>query len=429
MLAWLEISMLLVELALLAAVARTAAGVLGALLYVQAGYWAIGYVVRPTLLLVVRPQPGLGDPIADPRLAIYGYEAAIAEALRIAVAGIGIYLVVVILAVRLARGRAARSTTRLSIRTGHAVVLLAIGWGFRLAFLATGNTGVQTVAGLAAIAVGALVLFSPNPYRPWMIIGILLSEFAWSYLTTSKTPAMAFALWFVIRILLDRKRVKRYLVVAAAIGLVAFFAIQSAKVEQGRLTSSVAYADAYPLWARPVLPLIARFDALQPATDAWLAGPGSWLGPLEASGQFLTSLIPQFLVADVKPLAGYQWGAEVRVQSLNVSAGANLAEGVFSEGWVIFGWSGVVVGSILLALATWATAGFLTSRHHFAVFLGLALTSAPLLFERGVLGIGEGLGKGLQVALIATLLVLFLRLRIPSREAATSRATVTAGRA
>lgn len=417
--AWLIVTLLALEVLMLFALGKRAGGVLGALLMVQSAYWSIGYVLRPAVLLVVQPASALGDPLADPRLAVGAY-GEIATVLQVPLVGVAVYLVAATLLVRWARGRLVRSIApRVEIRLGHALTLLAVGWGFRFVDIAVGSNLTQTLAGLASMAVGAAVLFSPNVSRLPVLGVLVVSEAAWSILEASKTPAMALLLWVIIRLLMEgiTRRTVLLMVPLGVAGLTGFFLVQNLKVEQGQLTSPDTYSAAYPAWIQPLLPLVARFDSLQASTDARFAGPASWITPGSAFEQFATSLVPQFLLSDPKPLAGAQWGEEVRRISLNYAPGANLAEGVFSEGWVIAGWYGVVAGPILLALAVLFTAWCLTSGVTFLAFLGLALTSVPLLFERGVLAFGEGVGKGLQVALIAAVLLWILRLETPEVKA------------
>jgi hypothetical protein len=422
---WLALTVLILDIVVIFVTGRRVGGVLGVILMIQSVYWALGYIARPIVLLAVRPVPRFGDPLAESRLASPSYEETIPQVLQPAVLGITLYVAIMVLVAWLLHRRASSGPPRYQVRLSHLAVLFALGWVFRAANVALGDNLTFTLAGVAAVAVGAVVLFSDRPFRPLLLGTLLLSELAWSVLTESKTPFLALALWILIR-LISQRGLSRGVLLVMAMGLVVFFFIQDARVESGRLTSSDTYASSYPLWLQPILPLMARFDALQSSTDAWFAGPSSWIAPLAATGQWFTSLVPQFLLTDTKELAGAQWGQEVRRMSLNVDPGAALAEGPFSEGWVIGGVPGVVFGALFLAAAVVLVAAFLTSHHTPLVLMGLALTSAPLVFERGALGFGEGMGKGLQTTLVAGV-VLFV-LRLLERRNSDTRQSRQAGR-
>lgn len=400
--------MLTIDVVVLFFLGRRSGGVLGALLMVQAGYWSLGYIARPLVLALVQPVPQFGDPLADVRLANTGYLTAVPTVLQPTAVGITIYVLLIAVATIALKNRAPAGLPRFSVRTSHLMVLFVLGWGFRATNLAAHDNLTLTLGAIAAIAAGGVVLFTENPFRPTLIGMLLVSELAWSILTESKTPFLALALWMLIR-LVGRGGVSWRVILVGVIAGLVFFFIQDVRVSSGRLQNAETYAASYPLWLRPFLPLLARFDALQSSTDAWYAGPSSWLRPAEAAGQWMTSLVPQFVLPTQKSLAGAQWGDEVRRLSLNVDPGAALAEGPFAEGWVISGWSGVVFGAAFMALAVVLVAVLLTSRRTALALTGLALTTAPLIFERGVLAFGEGLGKAIQTTLVAGVVLAALR--------------------
>lgn len=135
----------------------------------------------------------------------------------------------------------------------------------------------------------------------------------------------------------------------------------------------------------------------------------------------VTALVPRQFV-EKSDVVGARWGNEVRVLSRpGTEAGANLAEGPVAEGWVVAGWAGVAVSLLALFVLTIMVARILGSNSIFLAVLGLALTSQPYLFERGALAAAEGIGKGLQVAVVAGLVLAFLRLE--TAEVAVTRAT------
>lgn len=377
-------------------------GVLGALLAVQSVYYGLDYVARPLLLLATRPSPRPADPFADPRLAYFGYEAGLRMILPLVLLGLVAYL----LALRFFARRRVRGKNALFIvPSAHAFLLLAVGWFFRLAYVAGSTSAtVETLAYLGSLGVGVAVLFSERALRPLPLLGLLVSELAWSALYASKTPILALILWVLVRqVSVGGFRVRRVFPLSLT-GAAAFVSIQLVKVQAGKLAATTTYQAAYPTLWRPFLVLLQRFDALQAMTDAVVARPGSWMSPLRAVETFASSLVPRFLLPGGKSdLAGYRWAAEVRRLSLPGSKpSANLAEGPIAEGYVIAGLIGVVTECSLLALLVVVTVRLLQSSARYGALLGLAITSQPLLFERGLLGIGEGIGKGFEIALAAS---------------------------
>lgn len=408
---WLALAVIAGALLVLSRIALNRRGVLGALLLTQVAYWTIGFVARPMFLVLVNPGSRPNDPLADGRLIYYGYSVALGQVLTPVAVGIVVYVAGLWLLTR----RPSRMTTareRRFLAPSSIGILLAAGWVLRAASLQAPEVNVlDTLAAVGSVAVGAAILFTAKLPPPIALAAIAISELTWSVATASKTPILALALWLVIRLISDGTRVPKKAIAGIAVaGLGAFFAIQNVKVSAGRLTSSDEYSFAYPPITRLFLPLLARFDAIQANTDAFAAGPQSWMSPGEAGSNFLYSLVPQFLLSSPKEFAGVLWGTQVRPISLPGKAGANLAEGTFAEGWVIGGWDGVIVESFMLVAVVALVAWLLTRRHLYGMFLGLAVTSQPLIFERGMLGIGEGFGKGLQIALVASLAIWFLQL-------------------
>lgn len=406
----LSIGLLSISILAIAGLGIRTKGVLGALLVVQAGYWSLGFVVRPLFLIATAPEPLPGDSIADPRLAYPSYSESLPDVLTPALIGLPVYcLAMAVISWAYARRVPAQSQRfGPTISTVPILILLLLGWLLRVGELATQSALLEGLSGLAGVAVGMFILYSRQWMRPAGVGLVVIGELLWSVVEASKTPILAVLLWYVIRLLVERRRAGRYLVLVMVAGLASFLAIQGLKVERGVLRSSDEYGIAYPLWARPLLPVIARFDALRAQSDAWFAGPSSWISPTEAVAQFGTSLVPQGLLMEPKPLVGAQWGFEVRRQSLNVEPGANLAEGPFAEGWVIGGVSGVLIATLAFAGVTVLVAWLLNSTNVFAAAVGVGMTTVPILFERGVLAAGEALGKSLQWALIAAVVLVIV---------------------
>ncbi|TPG34255.1 hypothetical protein EAH80_11735 [Mycobacterium hodleri] len=197
--------------------------------------------------------------------------------------------------------------------------------------------------------------------------------------------------------------------VYTALALCAFFAVQRIKTELGILTRTDVVESYYPTVVQFFYPILARFDALQANVDAVGAGPYSYLSLGEVITHLLQAMLPQQILGEKGQLAGAAWGSILRPQAGGpAQAGANLAEGPIAEGWVLAGWAGTVLEILFLAFAIILVARLFQGRTVFAVAFAVSMTVQPLLFERGMLGIAEGMGKSLQLAAIGSLVLMLL---------------------
>lgn len=415
-------------LAALVVAALLARGVLRVLLIAQAVYWAMSYVARPVVLLTVRPEPRFGDNIADPRLAEIGYDVGIEAALRPVAFGLTVYAVIVLGYVLWARRRPRDRRAPLAgdpdlIATLW--VLYVLGTGARLLSVATGAAGnagdVQSASPVLSLltmpatlgAVGLIVFARPPKQTGTLaVLGVLIAgELWWTTATESKTPILGAALAVAVRFALTgwtRAKVAGIGAVSVA-GIAGFDWLQSLKTSPHLRAEAAAVDGAYPDAVRPFLSLLRRFDLLEAATDAYYVGPSSWLGPGEVVGHLARSMIPAQLLAEEKLHAGTAWAAEVRGASVDMSqVSVSLAEGNISEGYVLGGWTGVVVGVVFTAVVLVGWSRTLYARHLVPVLFGVALIEVPVVFERGMLGSAETLGKYLQVVVLAWLVRLLV---------------------
>ncbi|WP_369801841.1 hypothetical protein [Nocardia sp. BMG51109] len=404
-------------------------------LIAQAAHWALSYVARPVVLLWVRPEPHYGDNIPDPRLAVLGYDRGIAEVLHPVIFGLWLYAGLVVAYAIWARGREsgrfgaapgrthrehARPVARFAgdpvlLRT--LAVLYAAGTLGRLAAVATGNNGragelespspiINLVTILATLgAVGLIVYARPgSPRTTILLIGALtFGELLWTAAVQSKTPVLGAALAIAVRCAMTgwtRLKVATVLVITV-LGIGAFGWLQSLKADELSKAEAAVTDSEYPAPLRPLLSVLRRFDGLEAATDAYYAGPHSWLSPGEAVRHALESLVPAQLLGTEKFRSGAAWADQVRGQSVDMTrVGVSLAEGNINEGYVLGGYPGVALGVSItfVLLLVWARS--LYSRHVPLPVFGLALIEVPVLFERGMLGTAETLGKYLQATVL-----------------------------
>ncbi|WP_442942372.1 hypothetical protein [Nocardia salmonicida] len=400
-------------------------GVARVFLIAQAVFWSLSYVARPLLLLAVRPEPHFGDNVPDPRLADLGYDRGIALALHHVVFGLWVYAALVVAYAIWSHRRPLRRAAALDDPdfVPALVALYALGMLGRAAGTASGSAGtagevdsanpmLAFLAVPASIAAIGLIIFlrTPDPRRSAVILGALLAgELWWSSVVQSKTPILGAALALAIRFSMIGWNRRTAVGVAGigVVGVIGFGWLQSFKSTGTAARDAASVDSIYPENVQPFLSILRRFDLLEAATDALFYGPGGWLTPAEVAQHASLSLIPAPLLGLEKFQSGTAWANEVRGASVDMSTvTVSLAEGNFNEGYVLGGYTGVVVCAVFTFALLVAWSYSLYSRWFPVVVLGLAITGASTLFERGILGSMENLGKFLQTAVLAWLVYL-----------------------
>lgn len=395
----------------------------------QAAFWSLSYLARPLVLLAVQPEPHYGDNVPDPRLAELGYDRGIALVLHHVVFGLWVYAILIVGYAIWSRRHPIPAAPAMSANPDFVPALATIyviGLLGRGASYATGSIGhagdvdsanpiLNFVGILATVAALGLIIFI-RPTRPRttaLLIGALLAgELMWTVVVESKTPILGAALAVAVRFaILGWTKAKVVGVLAIAVlGIGGFGWLQSFKTTESGKAEAVMISSAYPPTVRPFLSILRRFDLLEAATDAYYHGTGYWLTPTEEFRHAALSLIPTQLLGAPKFQSGTAWADDIRGASVDMTrVQVSLAEGNVNEGYVIGGYTGIVVsvGFTFLLLLAWAKA--LYSRYFPVVVLALALTGASSLFERGILGSMEALGKFLQAAVLATLIYLAVK--------------------
>ncbi|WP_405163586.1 hypothetical protein OG203_00215 [Nocardia sp. NBC_01499] len=444
-----EVLLIALALATIAVAATTIPGVARVFLIAQAAFWSLSYLARPLVLLLVQPEPHFGDNVPDPRLAQIGYDRGIALVLHHIVFGLWIYAGLVVAYALWARRHPPLRLPALTNDPDFVPTLVAmygVGLLGRAAAVATGTIGsagdvdsanpiLAFVAILATIAALGLIIFV-RPERTaltYLIIGgLLLGELVWTAVVQSKTPIIGAAMAIAVRFaILGWTKAKAVSVAAIAVlGIGGFGWLQSLKQTNYAKAESALVDSSYPPVVQPFLSILRRFDLLEAATDAYYHQPGLWLTPTEALQHALSSLVPAQLLGTAKFQSGTAWAQDVRGASVDMSkVSVSLAEGNLNEGYVLGGYVGVVICAAFTFLLLLAWAKALYSRFFPIVILGLAMTGASALFERGILGSMENLGKFLQAAVLSWLIMLLVReyrRRTRSEPLSTARTTLTA---
>jgi hypothetical protein len=390
----------------------------------QALFWSLSYVARPLVLLAVRPDPHYGDNISDPRLAGLGYDRGIGLVLDHVVFGLWCYALLV-LGYALWRRRHPPRPVPAAVADPDVMptlsVLYALGLLGRAASVATGSLGaagevssgnpllsfVGTFAGIAAL--GMIVFLRPaRPQTTALVLGALLAgELYWSSAVQSKTPILAAALALAVRfsMLGWNRRTTIGVALIGVLGVAGFGWLQSFKNSGTAALDATVVDSRYPENVRPFLSILRRFDLLEAATDAYFVGPGGWLSPGEVLHHASLSLIPAQVLGAEKLQSGTAWATDVRGASVDMSTvSVSLAEGNVNEGYLLGGEAGVFVAVVFTFVLLLAWERSLYSRFFPVLVLGLAVTGASTLFERGILGSFENLGKFAQSAVFAWLL-------------------------
>ncbi|WP_280386539.1 hypothetical protein [Nocardia wallacei] len=400
-------------------------------LIAQVAYWTLSYLARPAVLLWVQPQPRYGDNIPDPRLAQLGYDHGIAAVLQPVVFGLWLYAGMVVAYTIWSRRRETRPDTatsgRRALPPAHfahdpiflrtLVVLYGVGTLGRLVAVATGNNGragelespdpiINLITLLATLgAVGLIVYVRTAAARTTILIigALIFGELLWTAAVQSKTPIVGAAVAIAVRCAMTGwTRAKVAAVLAITVLAVGGFGwLQSLKATDTAKAEAAVADSGYPALVRPFLSLLRRFDGLEAATDALYAGPRSWLTPPEVALHAVQSLIPTQLLGAEKFRSGAAWADAVRGGSVDMTqVSVSLAEGNINEGYVLAGYPGVALGVSItfVLLLGWSHA--LYSRHLALPVLALAMIEVPVLFERGMLGTVETLGKYLQAVVL-----------------------------
>ncbi|MEV0247869.1 hypothetical protein AB0H76_14850 [Nocardia sp. NPDC050712] len=424
-----DVALIAIALLTIVVAALRIPGVARVFLIGQAAFWSLSYVARPVVLLAVQPQTHYGDNVPDPRLADLGYDRIMALVLDHVVFGLWVYAGLVLAYALWARNRPAPAEPAITANADFVPALAtmyAVGLLGRGATMATGAVGqagdvgsanpiLSFVTILATIAAMGLIIFlRPDRTQTTVLIlgGLLAVELMWTVIVESKTPVLGAAMAVAVRFaIVGWNRAKAYGVGAiGVVGIVGFGWLQSFKTTEFAKSEAALTDSQYPAMVRPFLSILRRFDLLEAATDAYYHGPDYWLTATEVLRHGLLSLIPGQLLGTQKFQSGVAWANDIRGASVDMSqVSVSLAEGNVNEGYVIGGYTGVLlgVGFTFLLLLAWAKS--LYSRHFPLVVLALAMTGSSALFERGFLGSMENLGKFLQAAVLAWLIYLVVK--------------------
>jgi hypothetical protein len=187
--------------------------------------------------------------------------------------------------------------------------------------------------------------------------------------------------------------------------------IRTAEISQQVLVES--YSQGMKAKAISTLVSVAeRFDGESAAGDAYFAGIGSWRTPLDYFFSFIKNLIPKQLVSKSSTSIGQQWTQEVRSRTIpNQYQQVSLAAGPGAEGYLIFGFVGAFLVSLLCGYFTVLTCSLRKNRFDISIVFAIAIISNNnALFEDGLISWASSIDKGIQsVGLYLILKLIFSR--------------------
>lgn len=446
-----EVGVVIAALLTIAVAALFVPGIARVFLIAQVAYWSLSYVFRPIVLLSTTPVPQFADSLADPRLNTMGYDRAIGEVLKPVMFGLWFYAALVIAyaifcSVRAHQKRVevaqinslggrqvavptAPTTSRVALEDPYFFRSLGVVYGIgllgRFVSFATDSAGgageissanplLDVAAGLATVGALGFIVFLRTT-KPWLgvaLLGALLGmELLWTVITESKTPVLGAALALAVRFaLIGWTKGTIAGVIGIAISAVgAFGLLQSIKVDPASRALGAAADASYPESVQPFLSILRRFDLLEAATDAYFMQGREWISPGEVVRNAFLNFFPSQLLPVEKMQAGTAWANEVRGASVDMSQiQVSLAEGNIAEGYVLGGYLGVALTGMFVFGLLLITVRWILGRNLVLVVLGLTLIEFPVLFERGVLGGTELLGKSLQIAVLVWIISLLV---------------------
>jgi hypothetical protein len=394
-------------------------------LRVLVAFLALSYLARPLAVLWDKPSWPSPHPLADYRLVWIGYGEGLVRVLTPVAVGLAAGVVTLSLGRRWAeRHVGVVSRQRAPWRPEWSAALVCtfmVGWAGRL--LSERLPLLDSLAAFATPSLCLLIVFAGwrrSAVGTLMIVPACLGELAWAVHTASKSPitAILFAglLWAVIDT--DRRTRHRAYAVAGALGLAIFFIVQPLK---GAYES---HAETYSTHFRGpagdlALTLLRRSDMISAVTDAESTAKPASFQPKHYAQRLVAGLLPDgALVGSAVPTSGVVWTRDLRAASnphqyLDLS----LAEGPVAEGLVVGGRAGAIVASVVMMIALlMASRGVASSSIFVRCICGLLLFSTTL-FERGPLALAEGIGEGVQFAVVASGIVLLLRAGWSNRSA------------
>jgi len=194
-------------------------------------------------------------------------------------------------------------------------------------------------------------------------------------------------------------------------GLTLFNKLQSRYLGERYTASIVDSVSTLPWYLGWISPIANRFDLFTAVSDAYLAGQGA-LGGLNEFTKFVADSLlwnPSSGRTDLS--YGQLWNQ--RVTSItNPEARfspVSLAQGPTADGWIWFGWEGVLLVNLVFAFSLLFLGKLLSSGTTLSMF-AMTIVASNVFFEAGIIQLARLCNSGFKVFLVAWCFFILLRL-------------------
>ena len=376
-------------------------------IFVISIYFFIGYILRSLVLLLINPIPRFGDSVADRRLFEFtNYDQQLFSIHLIVITGLVGALIGNIAYHFIVKNKKVRISLHPN-PTLHMILLVA---GIICVFLSEGIFRNPITITLSLIVIPSALLLlrdfqgtvSKKISRNLSVIGFALALFL-SVIQSSKAPFFGFVVGFLL--IMEKKiafrfTIKNFFVYLALVssGSFIFLWLQSIKSSGFLGVSRTIGYDYFGEWHGLYL-IVQRFDLIKALTDAKFAENQTFLTPVSMLNFVFKGL--QWNWNSKEQTFGQLWAANISSISDpgNLRSGTALSTGFIPEGWLIGGYLGTFIVSILFIFVTcFLTSNILRNETFFA--FGITLICNNIFFERGLVGLAEGTALGSKVVAI-----------------------------
>jgi hypothetical protein len=421
---WVALVAIAGLLATLVWLARECGVVMRTSAFVMAGFWSLAFLGRPLAVYLDQPSSPSLNPLADYRLAWFGYEEGLKQVLTIVAMGLGMSVIILALLRRTKVARAQPSVWQ-PYWSATLATALALGWVGRSMEPFWSPMGLLAI--LVTPSLALLVCFANWTRTPFRVVLILLAaagEAGWSVLAESKTPIVALLLALLIwatRSLSVHSRRLAYICMTFLV-LTVFVAIQPLK--GAYFNDANRYSSHF---TGPVgdfaMTVLTRTDLISAVTDAVSTARPPSFAPGAYVARVGRGLTPDHLVSKGDDPSGLVWTRDLRAATNPKQfLGVSLADGPIAEGYVLGGIAGVLALSAIMMIATILLCAGISAKSLWIRCLCAMVVFGPTLYERGPLGLSEVVGKGLQYAVVVAVLIPFAKAIVSKSHFLTPRA-------
>lgn len=387
-----------------------------ALIQSQAVFWFLAFILRPLYLVVNQPTSPIY--LGDTRLVSLGYSEVLTPVLVIiAVGQLAFLLTLILLRKKIINPKLPTEAVKDRF-SGEAVSTAFFVWIAGLSLYLAGSTISSSSSPIFFLAAcsgaGILLVFyeRQTSFKSALVLPVVfVSCVVLGVVSASKAPVLAALLAVFMRTLLSNssKLSFRKIVAYVAGSLGTFLVIQPIKGINTFFLVSEGSTDIGKLVSSTQISILERFDGAIAVVDAYVAGQGSWLSPVQYINRMLTMSLPRSLFGLGTDSPGQLWALEVRAQSNPIQRGVSLAVGPSADGYIVLGWVGVILFNVLLAsFLVYACANFESLSPLKVVFFSVWIFG-PQFFEQSLLNVASGFSRGIIICLACWLWLILRR--------------------